>query len=164
MSRRPKTNNNSVDVKITSNFLDRNGEPKAEVVLKYSQDNFSLVETLTQEEILDIATLQIKDVETSDELYDVLYDTFYKNGIFEPQLKKMQKIYTEEEIRTILEDVEIQARIKETVEKLRHTEEFNITQIEYDKDFSYKDLVINLQVSINSSLRSPEKIHQKNEI
>ena len=164
MSRRPKTNNNSVDVKITSNFLDRNGEPKAEVVLKYSQDNFSLVETLTQEEILDIATLQIKDVETSDELYDVLYDTFYKNGIFEPQLKKMQKIYTEEEIRTILEDVEIQARIKETVEKLRHTEEFNITQIEYDKDFSYKDLVINIigQYKSNNPLQDKQIYEQKN--
>lgn len=147
-----------------SSIFTPNGEPKAEVVLKYSQDNFSLVEPLTQEEILDISTLQIKDVETSDELYDVLYDTFYKNGIFEPQLKKMQKIYTEEEIRTILEDVEIQARIKETVEKLRHIEEFNITQIEYDKDFSYKDLVINIigQYKSNNPLQDKQIHEQKN--
>ncbi len=140
-----------------------NGEPKVEVVLRYSQDNFSLAEPLTQEEILELSTLQL-NVETSDELYDILYDTFYKNGIFEPQLKKMQKIYTEEEIRTILEDVEIQARIKETVEKLRHTEEFNITQIEYDKDFSYKDLVINIigQYKSNNPLQDKQVYEQEN--
>jgi hypothetical protein len=98
-------------------------EPSVKEVLKYVEDNFSLAEPLTKEEILDLSTLQL-DVENSEELYDLLYDTFYVDGLFSPQknLKKLKKLYSETEIRNILQDVTIQARIKETVEKLRFTE------------------------------------------
>ena len=133
-------------------------EPSAKEVLKYAEDNFSLAEPLTQEEILDLSTLQL-DVETSEELYDLLYDAFYVDSLFSPQknLKKLKQIYTETEIRNILQDITIQARIKETIEKLRFTEPFNITQIDKTNPYYYKELIINTIGQYKSNVSEPKE-------
>jgi hypothetical protein len=133
-------------------------EPSVKEVLKYVEDNFSLAEPLTKEEILDLSTLQL-DVENSEELYDLLYDTFYVDGLFSPQknLKKLKKLYSETEIRNILQDVTIQARIKETVEKLRFTEPFNITQIDNTNPYYYKELLVNTIGQYKSSISEPKE-------
>jgi hypothetical protein len=153
-------------VSITPNsvFLYPNGEVKSDIVINYANNNFSITEPLTKEERLDLATLQIANVETSEDLYEVLKDTFYSGGVFNPNVKKMEKIYSEAEIRNILEDVEIQARILETIEKLRHTEEFNITQIQVDQDFSYKTLTANIigQYKSNNPLQDKAIYEEQN--
>ncbi len=118
-------------------------EPTVEKVLKYTEDNFSLTEPLTQDEILDLSTLQLSNVETSEDLYDLLNDAFYEDNLFSPQINKLKKIYTETEIRNILENIEIQAKIKETVEKLRFTESFSITQVPKDIEYGYKEIITN---------------------
>ena len=91
-----------------------------------------------------LINLQIEGVETSDDLYNVLYDAFYKNNLFSPNINKLKKIYSEDEIRNILEDSEIQGRVKETIEKLRQTEEFTIPQIKYNKDFDVRSSKVNI--------------------
>jgi GNAT superfamily N-acetyltransferase len=148
----------------TANIFYDNGEVKADVLINYANNNFSLTEPLTKEEVLDLSTLQINNVETSEELYEVLKDTFYNKGVFDPNVKKMEKIYSEAEIRNILEDVEIQARILETIEKLRHTEEFNITPIKVDQDFSYKTLTANIigQYKSNNPLQDKAIYEEQN--
>ena len=85
--------------------------------------------------MIHLINLQIVGVETSDDLYNVLYDAFYKNNLFSPNLNKLKKIYSEDEIRNILQDSEIQGRVRETIEKLRQTEEFTIPQVKYNKEF-----------------------------
>jgi hypothetical protein len=147
-----------------ANIFYENGEVKADIVINYANNNFSIAEPLTKEEILDLSTLQIQDVETSEELYEVLNDAFYKDGVFNPDVKKLQKIYTETEVRNILEDVEIQARILETIEKLRHTEEFNITPIKVDGEFSYKNLTVNIigQYKANNPLQDKALYEEQN--
>lgn len=124
--------------------FDKNGEIKAEVVLQYTADNFSQTLPLNAVEKSHLINLQIEGVETSDDLYNVLYDAFYKNNLFSPNINKLKKIYSEDEIRNILEDSEIQGRVKDTIEKLRHTEEFTIPQIKYNKDFDVRSSKVNI--------------------
>lgn len=124
--------------------FDNNGEIKAELVLQYVANNFSETIPLTAVEKSHLINLQIEGVETSDDLYNVLYDAFYKNNLFSPNINKLKKIYSEDEIRNILEDSEIQGIVKETIEKLRQTEEFTIPQIDYNKDFDYRSSKVNI--------------------
>ncbi len=131
-------------VKPQPGEFDKNGEVKASVVLEYITNNFSQVLPLNAVEKTHLINLQIEGVETSDDLYKVLNDAFYKNDLFSPNINKLKKIYSEDEIRNILEDSEIQGRVKETIEKLRQTEEFTIPQIKVNKDFDVRSSKVNI--------------------
>ena len=131
-------------VKPLPKEFDKNGEIGMSIVLQYTADNFSQAQPLTAVEKSHLINLQIEGVETSDDLYNVLYDAFYKNNLFSPNINKLKKIYSEDEIRNILEDSEIQGRVKETIEKLRQTEEFTIPQIKYNKDFDVRSSKVNI--------------------
>ena len=122
-------------VKSLPKEFDENGEVKAGVVFKYAEDNFSQVTPLTAVEKSHLINLQIEGVETSTDLYNILYPAFYKNNFFSPNINKLNKIYDENEIRNILESSEIQGRVKETIEKLRYTEEFDIPKVKINKEF-----------------------------
>lgn len=130
-------------------------EPTVKEVLLYANDNFSSTLPLTSEEKFELSTLQIKDVENSEDLYDLLNDMFFKDNLFDPQVKKLEKIYTDVEIKNILEDVEVQARIKETVEKLRFTDSFPITEVKEDKNYGYKELSFNIIGQYKSQIDKP---------
>ena len=131
-------------VKPLPKEFDKNGEIGMSTVLQYTADNFSQTLPLNAVEKSHLINLQIEGVETSDDLYNVLYDAFYKNNLFSPNINKLKKIYSEDEIRNILEDSEIQGRVKETIEKLRQTEEFTIPQIKYNKDFDVRSSKVNI--------------------
>ena len=131
-------------VKPLPKEFDKNGEIDMSTVLQYTADNFSQTLPLNAVEKSHLINLQIEGVETSDDLYNVLYDAFYKNNLFSPNINKLKKIYSEDEIRNILEDSEIQGRVKETIEKLRQTEEFTIPQIKYNKDFDVRSSKVNI--------------------
>lgn len=131
-------------VKPLPKEFDKNGEISMSTVLQYTADNFSQLLPLNAVEKSHLINLQIEGVETSDDLYNVLYDAFYKNNLFSPNINKLKKIYSEDEIRNILEDSEIQGRVKETIEKLRQTEEFTIPQIKYNKDFDVRSSKVNI--------------------
>ena len=131
-------------VKPLPKEFDKNGEINMTTVLQYTADNFSQTLPLNAVEKSHLINLQIEGVETSDDLYKVLYDAFYKNSLFSPNINKLKKIYSEDEIRNILEDSEIQGRVKETIEKLRQTEEFTIPQIKYNKDFDVRSSKVNI--------------------
>lgn len=131
-------------VKPLPEEFDKNGEINMSRVLQYTADNFSQLLPLNAVEKSHLINLQIEGVETSDDLYNVLYDAFYKNNLFSPNINKLKKIYSEDEIRNILEDSEIQGRVKETIEKLRQTEEFTIPQIKYNKDFDVRSSKVNI--------------------
>lgn len=131
-------------VKPLPKEFDKNGEISMSTVLQYTADNFSQTLPLNAVEKSHLINLQIEGVETSDDLYNVLYDAFYKNNLFSPNINKLKKIYSEDEIRNILEDSEIQGRVKETIEKLRQTEEFTIPQIKYNKDFDVRSSKVNI--------------------
>ena len=131
-------------VKPLPKEFDKNGEISMSTVLQYTADNFSQLLPLNAVEKSHLINLQIEGVETSDDLYNVLYDAFYKNNLFSPNISKLKKVYSEDEIRNILEDSEIQGRVKETIEKLRQTEEFTIPQIKYNKDFDVRSSKVNI--------------------
>lgn len=115
--------------------FDENGEVKAEIVFKYVEDNFSQAIPLNAVEKSHLINLQIPGVETSTDLYNVLYPAFYKDNLFSPNVNKLSKIYNENEIRNILENSEVQGRVKDTIEKLRYIEEFDIPTVKVNKDF-----------------------------
>lgn len=155
----------STFIERTANYqeFDKNGEIKASVLLQYTADNFSQTLPLNAVEKSHLINLQIEGVETSDDLYRTLYDAFYKNNLFSPNINKLKRIYSEEEIRNILEDSEIQGRVKDTIDKLRHTEEFTIPQINHNKDFDYRSTKVNIigQYKKENPLRLEQKFKEQ---
>lgn len=139
-------------------------EPTAEEILKYVENNFSNAQPLTDVEKSELVALDIENVETSEDLYNVLSDVFYKDGVFTPDAQKMKSIYSDSEIRAILSDVEVLARVKETIEKLRNTEPFNIIKIEENEDFSFKTLSPNIigQFKSNNPLQEKAIYEEEN--
>jgi hypothetical protein len=150
-------------VKPLPKDFDSNGEVKSEVLLNYIENNYTQNTPLSTVEKTHLINLQIADVETSDELYEVLYDAFYENTLFSPNVDKLSKIYTEYEIEKILESSEIQGRIRETIEKLRHTEEFTIPRIAYKKEFDIREDKVNIigQSKKKNPLRAEKEFKEK---
>ena len=146
-------------VKVLPEQFDKNGEIKAPILLEYVENNFSASTPLTAVEKSHLINVNIPNVETSDDLYRTLYEAFYKDNLFSPNLNKLKKIYSEEEIRNILEDAEIQGRVRDTIERLRHTEEFTIPQINYNKDFDYRSAKVNIIGQFKKE--NPLKLEQK---
>lgn len=146
-------------VKVLPEQFDKNGEIKAPILLQYVENNFSASTPLTAVEKSHLINVNISNVETSDDLYRTLYEAFYKGSLFSPNLNKLKKIYSEEEIRNILEDAEIQGRVRDTIERLRHTEEFTIPQINYNKDFDYRSAKVNIIGQFKKE--NPLKLEQK---
>ena len=146
-------------VKVLPEQFDKNGEIKAPILLEYVENNFSASTPLTAVEKSHLINVNIPNVETSDDLYRNLYEAFYKGSLFSPNLNKLKKIYSEEEIRNILEDAEIQGRVRDTIERLRHTEEFTIPQIKYNKDFDYRSAKVNIIGQFKKE--NPLKLEQK---
>ena len=168
MSRKAKktAKGETISQPTSENFYP-NGEVKAEEVIKYVEENFKPLQPLTEQEKVDLVNLDIQGVETSDELYQELYNVFYdKDGIFKPNPKKMRKIYSEAEINNILENVEVQAKVKETIERLRNTEEFDIIRIEADENYTFKTLETNAigQYKTNNPLQEKELFEKENEL
>lgn len=144
--------------------FDENGEIRAEEVFKYIENNFSQVNALTAVEKSHLINLQLPEVETSIDLYNVLYSSFYKNNLFSPDIYKLNKIYNETEIRNILENSSIQGRVKETIEKLRNTEEFNIPLVKINKEFEVTSDKVNIigQYKQQNALRLEAQYIQEN--
>lgn len=168
MSRKAKktAKGETISQPTSENFYP-NGEVKAEEVIKYVEENFKPLQPLTEQEKVDLVNLDIQGVETSDELYQELYNAFYdKDGVFKPNPKKMRKIYSEAEINNILENVEVQAKVKETIERLRNTEEFDIIKIEVDENYTFKTLETNAigQYKTNNPLQEKELFEKENEL
>ena len=168
MTRKAKKVSKGEDIpQPTSENFHTNGEVKADVVIDYAEENFKPLQPLSEKEKVDLVNLDIQGVETSDELYQELYNAFYdKGGMFKPNPKKMRKIYSEAEINNILENVEVQAKVKETIERLRNTEEFDIVKIEVDENFTFKTLETNPigQYKTNNPLQEKELFEKENEL
>ena len=168
MTRKAKKVSKGEDIpQPTSENFYPNGEVKAEEVINYAEENFKPLQPLSEKEKVDLVNLDIQGVETSDELYHELYNAFYdKDGMFKPNPKKMRKIYSESEINNILENVEVQAKVKETIERLRNTEEFDIVKIEVDENFTFKTLETNSigQYKTNNPLQEKELFEKENEL
>jgi GNAT superfamily N-acetyltransferase len=119
-------------VKAVSEDFDANGEISAEKVLEYFENNQSWGEPLKATEITAIKQSINQDIE---DLYDVLREAFYKGNIFSPTQKSLKAsgIYSEYEIGKILEDVNLQATIYSTIQRLKH-EENSISVIQFGKE------------------------------
>ena len=152
---------------LPQNVFYDNKEIQANFVINYVEENLKPLQPLSEKEKVELVSLDIQGVETSDELYKELYNAFYnKDGMFKPNPKKMRKIYSEAEINNILEDVEVQAKVKETIERLRNTEEFDIVKIETDENFTFKTLETNSigQYKTNNPLQEKELFEKENEL
>lgn len=145
MVRKSKKIKPNIDIqKPTSDSFYSNGEVKAEIVLNYAQNNFSNTTPLSTVEKSELINLNVEGIETSEDLYSKLSDMFFENGLFKPNPRKMKSFYSEVEISKIMTSVSEQAKIKETLEKLRHTEEFDLVSIPFEKQFLIKTLDTNI--------------------
>ncbi len=119
-------------VKAVSEDFDANGEISSEKVLEYFENNQSWGEPLKPTEIVAIKQSINEDIE---DLYDVLREAFYQGNIFSPTQKSLKAsgIYNDYELGKILEDVNLQATIYSTIQRLKH-EENSIPVIQYGKE------------------------------
>lgn len=113
---------------LPNNSFDKNGEINAKIVIEYNdsiKDN-NINVTLTPIEIVELKQNLPQTVEDSYQYYSLLNDAFIdKNtNLFNPSRQSLEKInlYSDYEIDTILEDVELQAKIKQNISKLKNLE------------------------------------------
>ena len=102
--------------------FDINGEIKAEKVLNYSARQNQTEETLSF-----VEQSQIKNTLMEFEGVDLFYtlkEAFYKDGLFNPTAESLRKsdLYSIYEINNILSDVNLQGKIKDTIEKMNNSD------------------------------------------
>ena len=147
-------------VKPLPSSFDENGDVKADFLIQYVADTLSFNTPLDVEEKIQLLDTPFED---SDELLKALEDAFYKDGLFYPQGDKLREMYLGAEVDNILGSAEIQGRIKETVERLRHTETFQIPQIEFKIEFDFRSLetdVIGRYKRMNPLRAEKEKLEE----
>lgn len=104
---------------------DKNGEPKANKVIEFARELNEESEPLSfaeQQEVKMMMT-EFPFVETSVDLLGYLERAFYKDGLFNPTIKSLtDRLYSKYEAENILSDVNLLAKVKTAIEKLKGTE------------------------------------------
>ena len=117
--------------------FDENGEIKASKVLQYAYNRNAQTAPLTfaEQQELRQMNINIEDLEKA----------FYENGLFSPTKKKLEDsgIYSAYEIDRILRYVNLQANIKDKLERLKNTENLELTPIATREEFTEYDLKLN---------------------
>jgi hypothetical protein len=114
----------ALDIFLTSksdNFTEIFGkdEPSLQTVMKYITEENKITEPLNKEQIVDLQDFN-QNVSV-DSLVNTFYDEF---GIFSVSAEKLKdsKLYSDYEIRNLQNDVELQEKVKLSLEALIHTE------------------------------------------
>ena len=117
---------------VSPKGFDKNGEPDASTVLQF---NSAKTEALENEEIIDVQNAMLGfRLTSSKDLYTSLMKALSTNGVVTFSRMKLErsKMYNDYEIDMILNSPGIQRNIRETLLKLRNTEEFSV---EYNPAF-----------------------------
>lgn len=113
---------NSQDVPGYSTNAYENGEPKAELVVNYVTEQNKNTKPLSKEQRVDLNNvMQATGIYSMDELEKTLVDIFYdENNIFviNPQKIRNSGLYSEYELRNLLDNQEM---VKQAVEALQST-------------------------------------------
>ena len=108
-----------------SSAYDKNGEPKANKVIEFARELNEESEPLSfaeQQEVKMMMT-EFPFVETSVDLLGYLERAFYKDGLFNPTIKSLtDRLYSKYEAENLLSDVNLLAKVKTAIEKLKRTE------------------------------------------
>lgn len=141
-----------------------NGEVKSDVVFEYLRNNFANTEPLNTVEKNEMSNISLDGINTSEDLYSMLKDMFFEKGLFKPNPIKMRTFYSEVEINDILSNIKTQATIKDTIERLANTDEFNMNSISFDEKFLIKQIDKNLlgKFKTNNPLQARELYLQEN--
>lgn len=117
---------------LSQNQLDENNEPKLNIVLNYLSLQNESKEPLTIQQKLDL-----KNISLGVENFSVqkLVDAFYSDGIFNISPKKLKKsgLYSDYEIANLANDVNLQEKVKQSLEALKNTEDFEV-DVEFTED------------------------------
>lgn len=107
-------------------------EPSLEQVLNYSAATNGNQNTLSSQQETDMFNSMLSiNVNSIEEFQDKLNKAFYKGNLFAPTQTSLQNsgIYTAYEARNIINDIELQQKIKNAVEGLNNTE-YEETEVE----------------------------------
>jgi hypothetical protein len=117
---------------LSQNQLDENSEPKLNIVLNYLSLQNESKEPLTIQQKLDL-----KNTSLGVENFSVqkLVDAFYSEGIFNVSPRKLKKsgLYSEYEIANLANDVNLQEKVKQSLEALKNTGDFEVG-VEFTED------------------------------
>lgn len=100
-------------------------EPSLEQVLKYSAQTNGNQNELSPQQSQDLMnSLYGLNISSIEEFQNKVNTAFYKDGLFAPTQKSLQDsgIYTAYEARNIINDIELQKKIKNAVEGLNNTD------------------------------------------
>ena len=150
-----------------SQYFDQNGEIKAQKVIEYAtaQNTVEAPLSAVEQQEVRMTLLEFPQIASTDDLLPILQKAFYNKGLFNPTQQSLQSsgLYSKFEIQNILNDVELQARIKETVEKLVNTDVIENASYGAKEEFIQKSTEVNLlgKLSINNPLRLEQEIIQE---
>jgi len=111
---------------VSPKGFDKNGEPDASTVLQF---NSAKTEALENEEVMDVQNAMLGfGLTNSKDLYTSLMKALSTKGVVTFSRMKLErsKMYNDYEIDMILNSPDIQRNIRETLLKLRNTEEFSV--------------------------------------
>ncbi len=120
-----------------------NGEIYAENVLEYAtqiNENTEPLSFVEQQEVRMLMT-EFPEIDDSEELADKLTKAFYKDGLFSPTKESIRPLYSKYESDLILSDVNVLAKVKESIEKLKRTGKIYSTTV---LEAKYKSNELNL--------------------
>jgi len=113
------------NIVLSQKELDANNEPKLKTVLNYLSLQNESKEPLTTQQKLDL-----KNISLGFENFSVqkLIDAFYVDGIFNVSPKNLKKsgLYSNYEIANLANDINLQQRVKQSLEALKNTEDVDI--------------------------------------
>jgi len=140
-------------------IFDKNGEVISDKVIEYARqqkENESSLNGIEQIEIKKIMS-EFPNIENSEELSNILEKAFYNKGIFNPNRQSLLKsdLYSEYEINNILNDIQLQAIIKDSLERLKNTEKIENKPYPFKEEFKIKSTETNIfgKLQLNNPLK-----------
>lgn len=116
---------------LSKNEVDVNNEPKLKIVLNYLSFQNENKEPLTTQQKIDL-----KNISLGIQNFSIkkLVDVFYKEGIFNVSPKALKELgyYSDYEIANLVQDVNLQEQVKNSIEALKNTEEVILEEQHYD--------------------------------
>lgn len=151
---------------ITKKDFDTNGEIKSNIVINYVREKSETEQSLNIEEQIEVKKLmsEFPTIENSEQLLDILEDSFYIKGLFNPSKKSLSKsgIYTDYEIENILNDIELQKKIKSLIERLKNSSIVYNSPYDFKKEYILKGSVNILgKLSLNNPLKLEQEVINK---
>lgn len=154
---------NKIEAYPLSHF-DRNHELLPKVVINYVLAKQAEGKQLTFEQKQDVRNALLNsEFKDSQQMSDALQKTFFKDGEFVVEEKRLKEHYNSYEIASILSDKDLQKKIRNTLEALKNTQEVLVSNVYFTDEFLTKSSELNSlgKMVVNNPLLTQQQVIQE---